>query len=431
MRPNLINVNRFGPLATYTGVALLFFALSIGSVLWQSRSATEKTNANMSALNTQIEKIQKEIAAHPNDVKQYIALSGAYLQKVRETGDASYYATIDDLLSKAAAQDASNTDISAMRASVANGRHHFNDGLALANDAISRNPTIATYYGIKADALIELGKYDEAESTLQIMVDKKPNYSAFTRIAYLRELTGDIVGSKEALQIAIDSGSTFPENIAWAYVELGLLQVRSDLGAAQNSFDEALRIDPKYPLALEGLGKVAFARNDSKVAESKFTEAFSQRPLAQYAIDLGDLYTTQGKTTEAAQQYALARVAFEKSVSSGTDVDLEYSIFLSDHGAPTEALTKAALAYRDRPSIYGADAYAWALYKNNRPAEAGTYSKEALRLGENDPLIVYHAAMIALASGDSSSAKQFFKKTAQLNPHFSILFASSLQEHLK
>ena len=431
MRPNLINVHRFGPLATYSGVALLFFALSIGSVLWQSHVATVKTNANMSVLDTQIEKIQKEIAAHPNDVKQYIALSGAYLQKVRETGDVSYYTTIDDLLSKATAQDASNTDVPAMRASVANGRHHFNDGLTLASDAISRNPTVATYYGIKVDSLIELGKYDEAESTLQIMVDKKPNYSAFTRIAYLRELTGDIAGSKEALQMAIDSGSTFPENIAWAYVELGLLQMRSDLTAAQNSFDEALRIDPKYPPALEGLGKVAYANGDIKVAEIKFKEAFSQRPLAQYAIDLGDLYTTQGKTMEAVQQYALVRVAFEKSVSSGTDVDLEYSIFLSDHGNSADALTKAVSAYHDRPSIYGADAYAWALYKNNNIAEARTHNKEALRLGENDPLIVYHAGIIALASGDLSSAKQFFKKTAQLNPHFSILFAAALQEHLK
>ena len=403
-------------------VAIFAFSASVGFVWWQSKHQLDTA----SLLDTKIKATEKQIAAHPSDIKPYLAASSLYVQKIRETGDASYYSTIDTLLDTALTVDKKNGDIYALRATVENGRHHFREGLALAKKALESKLS-ADYFGIKADSEIELGAYDAAEQSLQIMVDTKPNYNAFTRIAYLRELTGDFEGAEEALQKAIESGSTYPENTAWTWVELGLLQLRSSPSQAQVSFETSLRIQADYPPALEGMGKVAFASGDQEKAETYFSQAFKVRPFAQHAIDLGDLYTTEHKESLAAQQYTLAEIAFQKSISSGTNVDLEYALFLSDHGDTKKALALARQAHRDRPSIFSADTLAWALYKNNSFMEASSFVKEALRLGENEPLLVFHAAMISEAQGDKREATRLFKQTKDLNPHFSILFSAILK----
>ena len=404
----------------------LFFLLSLVAV-WalSQKSLHSQVTENASSVDSEIAKLNNEIRVHPKNIKTYLAASNAYVQKIRETADASYYATIDELLNTATGIDAQNPDIYALKASVANGRHHFKEGLDLIQRALLLKSNVASYYGIKADSEIELGKYDDAEKSLQSMVDMKPNYSAYTRISYLRELTGDIAGAEEALQMAISAGSTFTENVAWAYVELGMLQMRTDLLAAERSFTIALQIQADYAPALEGIGKIAFARGDVKSAYTSFNKAFALHALAQYATDLGDVYSTQGDVSNATREYALADIAYRKSAVSGLDSDLEYSLFLSDHGDATQALEKAERAHTHRPSIYGADAYAWALYKNNRSKEAMQFVHEALRFGENDASIVFHAGMIAKANGEVVQAKKYFKKVQALNPHFSIFYVAT------
>ena len=411
----------------YSAIAVAFFVVSVGFVLVQVHSAQ---SAPTTAIDRSIAKLNDEIRNQPNESKFYLGLAGAYVQKIRETADSSYYATIDKTLDEAARVDPTNAHIDAMRATVQNGRHHFAQGRELILKAIQQDPHVADFYGIEADSEIELGMYSEAERTLQTMSDLKPNYSAFTRIAYLRELTGDIQGAQDALKRAIAAGSTYTENVAWVYVELGLLQMRKSLSDAKMSFDTALQIEPQYAPALEGLGKVAYAEGNAAEALSDFSQAFALRPLAQYAIDLGDVYSVQGDTAKAAQEYSLARVAYEKTSSSGVSTDMEYSLFHADHGDSATALEKAKRAYADRPSIYGADAYAWALYKNDRAKEATQYVRQALRLGQNDPLIVFHAGMIAQANGHIGEAHAYFKKAESLNPHFSIFYRPILAQKL-
>ena len=69
----------------------------------------------------------------------------------------------------------------------------------------------------------------------------------------------------------------------------------------------------------------------------------------------------------------------ELLVANGSEVDLETSVYYSDHGIQLrEALELARAARADRPGIYGDDALAWALTRNRRCREALPYS-EALR----------------------------------------------------
>jgi len=66
------------------------------------------------------------------------------------------------------------------------------------------------------------------------------------------------------------------------------------------------------------------------------------------------------------------------------------ALFLADHDLRIEdAIAQAQAIYAARPaSIYAADALGWALYKADRYDEAAVYSKQALRLGAQDPLLL-------------------------------------------
>jgi tetratricopeptide (TPR) repeat protein len=383
------------------------------------------------SLDGKIQTLEAVVKDDPETVDPYVRLSQAYMQKVRETADISYYKKIDDLMTEAEKINPNDPEIWATRANLALGRHHFPQAQIYIKKALSFNNTDDDYYGILGDSQVELGQYQEAVESFQKMMNIRPSYSSYTRVAYIRELNGDIVGAKKAFETAIISGSGFAENIAWAYVELGKLEMRSDLQKAKQHFTNALKIVENYPPANEGLGKVAFFENNLAEAENYFQKAYDALPLAAYATDLGDLYKHQGITDKANQYYTLAELAFDASKQAGTNHDLEYALFLADHDINLPvALEKAKQAYSERRSIYTADYLSWAYYKNGDINKASTYTKEALRLGLHDPVILFHQGMIAAKKGNRGNAKKYLTTALKIHPYFSIHDVKIAQEML-
>lgn len=394
----------------YLLLPLVALALSASFVWWQ-RAQIETQLSAESSTQKAIASLEERQQNDPSSIPIGIGLADAYLQAIRETADTALYSKIETILDQleASTKDSfAKSQIYAKRAEVANGRHQFRDGLEAITEAITLDPSIAAYYGIKADSEVELGLYDESLASVQEMVDRKPNFGAYARVSSQRELRGDIEGAIEAMESAISAGSSYPENMAWAYNEKGKLELRNDLAAAERDFKQSLTLFPEYGPALVGLGRVAEQRNNNNEAETYFLRAFAAAPIAYHAMMLGRHYETTNDTTKAAQYFALADAAYKSTTD--TDVSLEYAQFLSDHGDPKLALELAEKAYRARPSIYAADTYAWALYKNGNYVDAKKYSEEALRLGEFDPIILEHAVKIAEQTGDTAAAARYASK---------------------
>ncbi len=387
-----------------------------GASVAPSGSVATGTDANITALET-------KLAKNPSDFDSLLALAGAYLQKVRETGDPSLYGKADLALQKAAKLDPESGDLYVAQASVLLARHDFEGALVLAKKALATDPERARYYGAVADAQIELGQYKEALNNLQEMVNRKPDFAAFSRVAYLRELHGDLEGAILAFEAALDAGSDSPENVAWAYVQSGNLSFA--LGSyreADKQYALALLRFPGYAGALAAQGRLAAANGDDQDAIRLLRAASERVPLAEYAINLGDVYMKLGKTQEANQQYAVVRAIDRLQSQNGVNTDLELSLFLSDRGLdPAGALTRARLAYAKRPSVHAADALAWALYRNGDTAEAMKYATESLKLGSRESQKLYHAGIIAKANGDNAAAFTYLEEALRLNPNFSIL----------
>jgi len=372
-------------------------------VWFQVRGLEEKVAAE-SAIGI----LESKFSDEQENVDTGILLANAYLQEIRELADTSLYTKIERVLDTLERTHGDNAEIFAKRAEVANGRHDFKKGLESINKAIDLNPKHAAYFGIKSDSEIELGMYDESQSSLQSMVDLKPDFSSFSRIAYHRELYGDTEGALEALAAAISAGSVHSENIAWAYVESGKIRMQSDLSGAAQDFERGLRLFPEYAPALEGLGRVAYAEGKKDEALDYYKRAFASLPIAAYALALGKFYEAEGDVANATQQYTLADLAYRNAKE--TNVDLEYSLFLADHGDRAEALRLAEKVHNDRKTVFTADAYAWALFKNNQIEKAETLSTEALRLGGYDKTLLFHSEMIKEVLGKKSEANELFVK---------------------
>ena len=207
--------------------------------------------------------------------------------------------------------------------------------------------------------------------------------------------------------------------------------MRSDLSIAQSHFKSALKIVENYPPALEWLGKVAYFQGDVSWAMAYLETAYEKLPLVQYLVDKADIYTLIWQSQKAMSNLTLAKISFEMSLNSGVNNSLESSLFLTDHDLDLSwALEKAKKSYAERPNIYVADALSWALYKNQKFSEASSYTKEALRIWENDSLILYHQGMIALALGNKVEAKKYLEKALSLNPHFSLLDSKKARDAL-
>lgn len=379
-----------------------------------------------------IAQLQTRLKAVPDDFAAYSQLGLAYLQKARETGDPTWYQKAEGALRKTLAGQADDYIANAAMGALELARHQFASAGQWGERARQINPDRAYAFGVMADAQIELGQYADAVTTLQTMVNLRPDAASYSRISYLRELHGDLDGAIEMMQAAVDAGGANTENTAWFRTQLGHLYFNTgDLARAEIEYQRTLELAPDYVHALAGLGRVRFAQGKTDEAIARLARAAQIMPLPEFVITLGEMYEVTGDQARAQEQYRLVRAIQQLYASNGVDLDLEIALFNADHGIDrTKTLEQARGGYARRPSIYAADVLAWALYRVGQYEEAQKYSDEALRLGTRDALKLYHAGLIAQQRGDMAQATTYLKQALALNPHFSILYTPQAQAAL-
>ena len=379
-----------------------------------------------------VEQLQERIRRNPDDPSAYAQLGLALLQRVRETADPTLYPRAEQAFAEALKRDPRQLDALAGQGALALSRHKFADALRFGEQAHEINPYRAELYGIIGDAQIELGQYEAAFDTIQKMVDARPALNSYSRASYLRELQGDTAGAIEIMHKAVGSGVPGSENMLWTQVQLGHLYFNSgDIQRAEQMYQAALQLRPDYLYAFAGIARVQAARGEYQAAIDQYRRIIKTLPLPEFVIALGEVYEANRQPNEAKQQYDLVGAIQQLNASVGMDVDLELALFDADHGAdPAEAAARARASYARRPSIYGADALAWALYQHGEYPEAQRYSQLALRLGTRDAAMHYRAGMIALALNDRTSAREQLRQALAINPYFSVRYAEPARQKL-
>jgi tetratricopeptide (TPR) repeat protein len=372
----------------------------------------------------QAARLRAELSADPDNAGLYAALGLTLLQQVRETADPALYGQAEMALDETLRLDPQQLDGLIGQGQLALARHDFQAALEWGQQARAIMPYRAGALAVIVDAQIELGRYDEAIESAQAMVDLRPDLASYSRVSYVRELHGDTPGAIAAMQAAAEAGPPGAEATAWTTVQLGHLYFHSgDLASAEAAYAQALAQRPDYPYAQAGLARVQAARGEFRPAIDALEGIVARLPQPEFLNTLGQLYTVTGDAAKAEQQYDLLRAIQQLNAGSGMNVDLELALFEANHGDPAAALAMAQRAYEQRPSIYAADALAWAAYRAGDYAIAAEKMAEALRLNTQDALLFYHAGLIAAARGETQDALTYLDKALNLNPAFDFAAA--------
>jgi len=379
-----------------------------------------------------IAQAQVRLKTQPNDWQAVDLLAGAYLQKVREVGDPSYYPKADALLNRALGHDPSDAEATTLMGTLALARHQFVPALDWGRKAHALDPTSSRALGVIGDAQIELGRYPDALRSFQQMIDLRPDLSSYARVSYARELFGDVPGAIDAMRNAVEAGGPVPENSAYTRVLLGNLYF--NVGRPKDAdaqYREALFEDPGYPYALAGIARVEAAAGRYPQALGHYRQAVDSYPLPDFVIALGDVYATAGEQRKASETYDLAAAEQQLFRANGVDLDAELALFDADHHRDlSAALIAARAAMADRPSVRTADILAWTLFQAGDERDAEVASQQALRLGTQDATMFFHRGMIEARLGQAAAAIADLRHALGINPFFSLLWAPVARQTL-
>jgi tetratricopeptide (TPR) repeat protein len=435
-----LTLNR--PLIAKLLVPLAAFAATLAAIVLLNRSSSPSSGISSSSGGTfvapgsstdaQIAALEQDLAQNPKSVDLYTELGNVYLQKVRETGDASFYARAQTAFEQGYERNPHDAGTLTGMGALALARHDFRAGLRYGMRAHAEAPEVVRPYGVIVDAQIELGRYDDAQQTLQRMVDLKPNLSSYARVSYFRELHGDLNGAAGAMQLAVSAGGDAAENIAYVQTLLGNLEFdRGRLGAARRAYRLALARFPKYVAADAGLARVEAARGELPAAIDRYRSVVGRLPLPEHVIALGETELAAGRRAAAERDLALVGAEERLLQQNGVNTDTELAVFEANHGSSARAVMLAQRAWAAAPSVRSADALGWALTSTGSAREGLRWAQRALALGSIDPLFLYHAGVAGREAGRPDLARRYLARSLTHNARFSPLYAPRAKRTLK
>ncbi|XXF81330.1 tetratricopeptide repeat protein [Myxococcaceae bacterium GXIMD 01537] len=369
-------------------------ALAIGGL---ARWLTAPPAAQRPALS-RLERLEHD--TRPSDAAGQARLATALLREAERTGDPNLFHRTLFAAQQALELDPERTDASKVVLRVLHHGHQFQEMLDGARALAEKHPRDAFFPGLMGDALLELGRYDEAAAAYQRMVDLKPSSATYTRIGILRLVEGDGPGAIDVLKLAATSADqTDAFAVANCLSELGDAYLAlGEPDTALEYYTVALSRDPSLARAHVGRGHVLRARGTLPEAISEYEAALKSRARADVRAFLADALSAAGRTPEAARQY-------EQALEESRDDARVHAQLLLDLGRDTShAETLARAEYARRKDVFTEGVLAYALVVGGKQEEAQASIGRALRLGTRDARLSYAAGLTASARGDLPAA---------------------------
>ena len=381
--------------------------------------------AEWATVKNNVDVLIKKIEINPSDIKSLLALTAQYIQEGRNTGNFNYYneaalKCINAVLEK----DANNFEALTFKATILLSQHRFTDGLAIATKAQQLYPYNAYVYGLLVDGYVESGKYSEAIKAADKMISIRPDNRSYSRIAYLREIHGDIPGAIEAMKMAVDAGAPGDENTEWCRVQLGkLFEKIGKVKEAKMLYTIAADNRHNYPYALAGLARIAVEEKDYSKALDLYMSADSIIADHTFKEGIVEIYNLKGEN-EKAKAIVYEILSYMKKFSStgenknsGQNEDHEMAHAYMGVNNYEKALEYALQEYNRRPeNIEVNETVAIVYYGKGEYAKAIPFIETALKTNCNNPELLCHAGLIYAKGGDKAKAKMFLHEALKKDP---------------
>ena len=363
-------------------------------------------------------KLIRIVREKPDDVKSAIALASLYLQEARITGDFAYYnAAALKYINNVLAQQPQNFNALVLKSMIQLSQHHFAEALGTAGTAVKINPHNAFVYGLLVDGSVEMGKYDQAVAYSDKMMSIRPDIRSYARVAYLREIHGDLPGAIEAMTMAVESGAYGEESTEWCRTQLAqLYEQTGQTKHAEMHYTIAQQYRPGYAFALSGLSRIAAVQKDYPKAIQlceKAIEAGNDYSLKQ---QLAELYILSGnpKKADGILRNLIAELIKDNEEETGTNhhAGMEVAQLYLLLNEPQKAIEYAQKEFNNRPdNIDVNETLAWVYFKAGKTDKAVTHMQTALKTGKKNPGFLYKAGLIYAKAGDTATAKELVAKS--------------------
>lgn len=324
----------------------------------------------------------------------------------------------------ARALSANPADVQAVeaRARAAMSRHHFRQGLALANRAAALAPDRVAHRGIRADALIELGRYRRALPAVQRRMDLRPDLDSYARGSYAAELTGNLSAARELMNLAVEAAQ--PGGFAHKYMRVQQIQLLLRYGNRDAAAEIIARAAAEYPGDPEiaiARGRLAAARGHLGPARRQYLVGIRALPHADHLQELAEAEVALGQTSAAQRHLGRARVAY-RVAAAAEDNAIERLNLIADWSRPTTGDVEAAYSARARrPSVLGDAMLGWVLARAGRCDEGARAARRSLRLGTLDPRMLARAAYAEACAGNAERARALARSASGAPPHLKTL----------
>ncbi len=381
--------------------------------------------AEWAVVKNNVDVLIRKVDGKPSDIKSLIALTAQYIQEGRNTGNFNYYNEAALKCINAVLEiDAKSFEALTFKATILLSQHHFTDGLAIATQAQQLYPYNAFVYGLLVDGYVESGKYKEAIEAADKMISIRPDNRSYSRIAYLREIHGDIPGAIEAMKMAVDAGAPGDENTEWCRVQLGkLFEKIGNVNEAEMHYTIAANNRQNYPYALAGLARIASEEKNYGKALGLYMQADSLIPDHTFKEGIAEIYNLT-RQTEKAKKVAEEILNHMKFFSSsrenknvGQNEDHEMAHAYMGVNNYEKALEYALLEYNRRPeNIEVNETVAIVYYAKGGYSKALPYIETALKTNCKNPELLCHAGLIYAKSGDNAKAKMLLKEALKMDP---------------
>jgi tetratricopeptide (TPR) repeat protein len=385
-------------------------------------------------LQREIELYQTKLQQDPSSGLNLSDLSNAYWKMGKATGEVSWYLLAEETAKKAiVALPFHNSNAQIVLAQVAQARHDFKTAKSIAQSILKTKPNSDEARSILVTCALATGDLAMAQTEIKPLLDQSPNLSTLTLQALLEEAQGKSTAI-DTFKLAIEAeevGEVGPS--ALVRVLLGRHYYRQGkLDQAEGLYQEALRILPRYPLALMYQAALQTKRGQYSEADRTYDQviAYSQQStnIYDHTILRGKAKIKQLKNEPYQDLLAQAELLLRKETNAGHENGgfghrRELAQLLLERN-PTQNAAEALVLMQDEVKVRQ-DAHTWstlaiALATSDRLPEARKAIESALKSGVQNPEFFMQAAKIEQQIGNLDRAKSYESKAKAIDSSFDL-----------
>ncbi len=382
------------------------------------------------ALQQEIAFYQQRLAVDSKSGLNRTALAGVYLKMARATGEGGWF-----LLAEQAAQRSiadlpfDNRGALLVLARIAEARHDFPTALRLAKQVGFDNEDAIA---LSVTSNLAMGKVSEANTAAETLVNRLSNLGSLTLRALVREAQGrdaEVLQDYKQAMATEEPGEV--GGSARARSLLGRFYTRrGQFVQAKALFLEALRLVPRYPLALIYLADLETRQGNYREAEGYYSKvsAYSGGAPTLYdrTVDHGmaRVKELQGDAIagEKLRDQAEAGLRQEQLLGArGFGHRRDLARLLLEKGRSQDVAEALALMQQEvkvRRDALTLDTLAWALSSAGDWKGADRVMAEIVRSGIRDAGMFYRAGAIARTLGKDTESRAYLQKAKEIDPSF-------------